>query len=277
MAEDSGYHSSYDNRFTNDADYGFIAEYVVNNNGYNTHQHTPQYSSQHPPQHPPQHTPQYNSQHTPEQTPQYSSQHPPQHPPQYSSQHTPEHPPQHTPQYNSQHAPEHPPQHTPQHPPQYNSQHTPQQHTVQHIPPPHHHTPHHHNDYVPQYETEHTSSGEHYIPDGGRPFYSNRDNLLPEHGDGEVPDYWYKDAEALVRPSETADHTYIPREIMNFREQFRMLKDKYPDRPLLSPDDFYQPKHDRYGRLLGGGNMFTGLMNLLFGGRLLGGGNMFTG
>merc|ERR1712168_1482313 len=214
MAEDSGYHSSYDNRFTNDADYGFIAEYVVNNDGYNTHQHTPQYSSQHPPQHPPQ----------------YSSQHPP------------------------------------QHTPQYNSQDTPQQHTVQHIPPPHHHTSHHHNDYVPQYETEHTSSGEHYIPDGGRPFYSNRDNLPPEHGDGEVPDYWYKDAEALVRPSETADHTYIPREIMNFREQFRMLKDKYPDRPLLSPDDFYQPKHDRYGRLLGGGNMFTGLMNLLFGG-----------
>jgi len=146
---------------------------------------------------------------------------------------------------------------------------------------------------VPQYETEHSSSGEHYIPDGGRPFYANRDNLPPEHGDGEVPDYWYKDAEALVRPSETADHTYIPREvpdywykdaealvrpsetadhtyipreIMNFREQFRMLKDKYPDRPLLSPDDFYQPKHDRYGRLLGGGNMFTGLMNLLFGG-----------
>merc|ERR1712168_115418 len=214
MAEDSGYHSSYDNRFTNDADYGFIAEYVVNNDGYNTHQHTPQYSSQHPPQHPPQ----------------YSSQHPP------------------------------------QHTPQYNSQDTPQQHTVQHIPPPHHHTSHHHNDYVPQYETEHSSSGEHYIPDGGRPFYANRDNLPPEHGDGEVPDYWYKDAEALVRPSETADHTYIPREIMNFREQFRMLKDKYPDRPLLSPDDFYQPKHDRYGRLLGGGNMFTGLMNLLFGG-----------
>merc|ERR1712168_780668 len=206
MAEDSGYHSSYDNRFTNDADYDFIAEYVVNNDGYNTHQHTPQ----------------------------------------YNSQHTPEHPPQH--------------------PPPYNSQHTPQQHTVQHIPPPHHHSPHHHNDYVPQYETEHSSSGEYNIPDGGRPFYSNRDNLPPEHGDGEVPDYWYKDAEALVRPSETADHTYIPREIMNFREQFRMLKDKYPDRPLLSPDDFYQPKHDRYGRLLGGGNMFTGLMNLLFGG-----------
>jgi len=264
MAEDSGYHSSYDNRFTNDADYGFIAEYVVSNDGYNTHQHTPQYSSQHTPQyssqHTPQHTPQYSSQHTPEQTPQYSSQHPPQHPPQYNSQHTPERPPQHIPQYNSQHTPEHPPQHTPQYP----SQHTPQQHTVQHIP--HHHTPHHHNDYVPQYETEHSSSGEHYIPDGGRPFYANRDNLPPEHGDGEVPDYWYKDAEALVRPSETADHTYIPREIMNFREQFRMLKDKYPDRPLLSPDDFYQPKHDRYGRLLGGGNMFTGLMNLLFGG-----------
>merc|ERR1719391_235855 len=95
MAEDSGYHSSYDNRFTNDADYGFIAEYVVNNDGYNTHQHTPQYSSQH--------TPQYNSQYTP--------QHPPQHTPQYNSQHTPEHPPQHPPQYNSQHTPQ---QHTPQ-------------------------------------------------------------------------------------------------------------------------------------------------------------------
>merc|ERR1712168_1183880 len=144
MAEDSGYHSSYDNRVTNDADYGFIAEYVVSNDGYNTPQHSPQYSSQH--------------------TPQYPSQHAPEHNPQYPSQHTP--------------------QHTPQYPPE----HTPQQHTVQHIPP-HHHTPHHHNDYVPQYETEHSSSSECNIPDGGRPFYANRDNLPPEHGDGEVPDY----------------------------------------------------------------------------------------
>merc|ERR1711970_1375343 len=63
LAQNSGYHTSYDNRFTNDADYGFIAEYVVSNDGYNTPQHTSQHTPQHTSQqHTVQHTPQHTSQ-----------------------------------------------------------------------------------------------------------------------------------------------------------------------------------------------------------------------
>jgi len=156
----------------------------------------------------------------------------------------------------------------------------------------HQHRPHYHQDYVPEYEPDHPPQHQskyerdppsppsyqpepaykpdydatYHLPEGGRPFYKNKDTLPPGYESEELPEYWYKDADDLVRPSVTSNPSYIPREIMHFRAQFKLLKEKYPDLPLLSPDDFYKSKSDRYGRLGLGGNMFGGLMNLLFGG-----------
>jgi hypothetical protein len=82
----------------------------------------------------------------------------------------------------------------------------------------------------------------------------------------DLQDYWTRDEDRVVPPSYALSNGYIPREIMHFRDTFKVLRNRYPDLPLLAPEDLgydYQPKKEKIDN--GRDGRFMGLGSLLFG------------
>eukprot|EP00088_Acartia_fossae_P036809 TRINITY_DN379_c0_g1_i2.p1 TRINITY_DN379_c0_g1~~TRINITY_DN379_c0_g1_i2.p1 ORF type:complete len:692 (+),score=142.29 TRINITY_DN379_c0_g1_i2:51-2126(+) len=124
--------------------------------------------------------------------------------------------------------------------------------------------------YSPPQDRFHYPADDQYVEEEhnseGRPFYNNIEDYIPddEYQVRGQHDYWYQDENKVVRPSVSQKAGYIPREIMHFRETFKQLRSRYPDRPLLSPEDIYPPgpnvkKGDRQGRFALLGKMMTAL------------------
>jgi len=80
--------------------------------------------------------------------------------------------------------------------------------------------------------------------------------------------FYYEDENRVVTPSMSLKNGYIPREIVQFRETFIALRRRYPNLPLLAPEDLgYNPKANggRDAKIFGPGFPFVGWLPFAFG------------
>jgi len=108
--------------------------------------------------------------------------------------------------------------------PEYSHQHPPEYGTNQfYNPDAYQAVPSHHNEYPEDYGVE---------------YYRN----LPYHNEVNAPgyqNYWGVGDDRVVTPSRVISNGYLPREILHFREMFKILRNRYPGLPLFDRKEFF--------------------------------------
>jgi len=105
------------------------------------------------------------------------------------------------------------------------------------------------------------------------------DNYYNEGGHPEQQ-YWSYNENRVITPSQSISNGYVPREIMHFRETFKVLRHRYPSIPLFTAQDFMvngkypefheeeYPEGARKGKLFLP-FMLPGFLAPLFGGKVI--------